>query len=152
MSIKPLAAKGGKKFWLLAILPVLIVSFFSFTLFTQAETFSNINGFIDATGQAGGFNTGSDYTVVIGQIIKTALSIVGVIFVVLLGYGGFLWMTAETGAGRNQLDKAKKVLIWAVLGLVLIVLAYAITSFVLTTVENASQQQSTPVSRLFKII
>ena len=121
-----------------------------FSFLCQAATFGDINKNLQAAGQATGYETGSDYTVIIGQIIKTALSIVGGLFVLLIVYGGFLWMTAESGAGRNQLDKAKKVLLWAIIGLIIIVAAYAITSFVVSTVEKASQPASAPVTLLLE--
>ncbi|MBT4856646.1 hypothetical protein HON52_00460 [Candidatus Uhrbacteria bacterium] len=61
-------------------------------------------------------------------IINPLMSLVGVIFLVLMIYGGFLWMTA--GGNSSQVDKAKNILITAVIGTVIISAAYAITNFV----------------------
>jgi hypothetical protein len=135
-----------KKIYILSIAIIFISSFLVFSLLSQASTFADINKNIETQGQTAGYETGSDYTVIIGQIIKTALSVVGLLFVALIVYGGFLWMTAETGAGRNQLEKAKKVFIMAVIGLLIIVAAYAITSLVLTTIESESE----PIAMLIK--
>ena len=52
---------------------------------------------LQATGEEGaGFaeSTGSDLPLIVGRIINGALTLVGIIFVVLLIYAGFLWMTA----------------------------------------------------------
>lgn len=64
-------------------------------------------------------------------IISPLLSLVGVIFLVLMIYGGFLWMTA--GGNPGQVDKAKNILITAVIGTVIIAAAYAITNFIFTS-------------------
>jgi hypothetical protein len=65
---------------------------------------------------------------VAAKLINTALSFLGVIFLVLMIYGGFTWMTAR---GNDQaVDKAKDIIIAAVIGMVIVVSAYAITYFV----------------------
>lgn len=73
--------------------------------------------------------TAPDIGTFIGSnIIVPALSLVGVIFLVLVIYGGFLWMTA--GGTEAQVKKAKDIITAAVIGVVLIAAAYAITNFV----------------------
>lgn len=72
-----------------------------------------------------------------GQIIGTALSFVGVLFLILMIYAGIMWMTAQ--GNDQQVTKAKDQLINAIIGLVIIFAAYAITSFVgnfVTTLTN----------------
>ncbi len=65
-------------------------------------------------------------------VINAILGLLGVIFLVLTLYAGFLWMTA---AGNDeQVGKAKNILTTAIIGLIIIVAAYAITNFVLTAV------------------
>jgi len=63
-----------------------------------------------------------------GQIIGAILSFIGVIFLVLIIYAGILWMTAS--GNDQQVDKAKKLIIAAIIGLVIILAAYAITAFI----------------------
>lgn len=63
----------------------------------------------------------------VGFIINIFLGLLGLIFVILIIYGGFLYMTA---AGGENVKKATKVIIQAVIGLIIIVSAYAITGFV----------------------
>lgn len=66
---------------------------------------------------------------IIGNVIKAALGIVGSIALLMMTYGGFLWLTAM---GNNErVEKGKETLIWAVLGLVVIFGAYAITSYII---------------------
>ena len=63
----------------------------------------------------------------IGSIIGAALAFVGVIFMVLIIFGGLTWMTA--GGNENQVQKAQKLITQAVVGLIIVLAAYAITNF-----------------------
>ena len=70
----------------------------------------------------------------IGTIVGIALSFVGVLFLILIIYAGISWMTA---AGNDQqVAKSKEIIIAAVIGLVIIFSAYAITNFVGTNLAN----------------
>ncbi|PIT88634.1 MAG: hypothetical protein COU29_02570 [Candidatus Magasanikbacteria bacterium CG10_big_fil_rev_8_21_14_0_10_36_32] len=64
----------------------------------------------------------------IGVIIRSVLSVLGVIFLVLTIYAGILWGTAA--GNEDKVDKAKKILISAFIGLVIVGAAYGITSLV----------------------
>lgn len=64
----------------------------------------------------------------IGVIIGSVLSFIGVIFMLLIIYGGILWMTAM--GKENQVEKAKNIIIESIIGLIIILAAYAITSFI----------------------
>jgi hypothetical protein len=69
---------------------------------------------------------------IIGSIINAALGLLGVVLVVLLIYGGFLWMTA--GGNSDQVDKAKKMIINSVIGIIIVLAAYSISYYVLEQV------------------
>lgn len=77
----------------------------------------------------------TDLPSIIGGFIKVLLGIMGIIMVVLILYAGFLWMT-DAGKGDN-VNKAKDIIKAAIIGLIIIVAAYAITSFVLSSIESA---------------
>ena len=64
----------------------------------------------------------------VGKIINIFLSVLGVIFVILIIYGGYTWMTAY--GDKTKLDKAKDLINNAVIGLIIVLSAYAISSFV----------------------
>ena len=68
----------------------------------------------------------SDVRVIIARVIQGALGIVGSLALVMVIYGGFLWMTAM--GHQAQVDKGKQVLIWATLGIVVIASAYVLTN------------------------
>ena len=64
----------------------------------------------------------------VGLIIQGALSLLGVIFTVLIIYGGYLWMTGR--GNEERVTKAKNTLQAAAIGLIIVLAAYAITFFV----------------------
>ena len=66
----------------------------------------------------------------IGQIIGVTLSFLGIIFFVLVIYGGFLWMTAA--GSEEQVGKAKKIIVYAAIGIIIILSAYIITNLITT--------------------
>lgn len=112
-------------------------------LFTFALAAAPVHGQVDtglkttantAFGKNASLNT--DLPAVIGTFIKAALSFVGVIFLVLVIYGGFLWMTA--GGSEQNVTKAKGIITSAIIGMVIIAAGYALTSFVLTSVTSAT--------------
>lgn len=78
-----------------------------------------------------GFEAVDDLGIVSGQIINTALTLVGLIFLILMVYAGYLWMTAR--GEEDQVKKAQKIVTGSVIGLVLVLSAYAITIFVTTS-------------------
>lgn len=85
--------------------------------------------------ESAGFG-GGDLIQIIGTIIKVFLGLLGIIFLILVIYAGFLWMTA--GGDDKQVLRAKKILINATVGLVLMLMSYAIASFVLNVLTDAT--------------
>ena len=72
----------------------------------------------------------------IANIIRAGLGLLGIIFVSLTVYAGFLWMTAQ--GDDKQVTKAKDIITQAIIGLAITVGAYAITNFVLTSLATAT--------------
>ncbi len=79
-------------------------------------------------GESGSLEAG------IGTIIGAILSLVGVLFMVLLVYGGILWMTA--GGNDEQVARARKIIIQSVIGLIVVMLAYAVSVFLISVFIN----------------
>jgi hypothetical protein len=69
-------------------------------------------------------------------IITPLLSVVGTLFFLLIIYSGVLWMTANGQSARVQ--KAKDILTHSVIGLVIVVSAYALTKFLLDAITNVA--------------
>lgn len=87
--------------------------------------------FGDATGLGQG-----DLTATIGQLIRVALGFLGVVAVVIILLGGFKWMTA--GGSDEKVGEAKKLIIAGIIGLAIILSAYAIASFVISSIVGAA--------------
>jgi len=70
----------------------------------------------------------------VGGIINVVLGFLGIIFLILIIYAGFLWMTA---AGNDDaVGRAKKILINSTIGLVIVIAAFAISSFIFNAIET----------------
>lgn len=86
---------------------------------------------------AGQIGLGSqDIRTTIASVIRTALGLLGIIVVVLMIYAGFLWMTA--GGDEDKVAQSKKILFNSVIGLMIILSAYAITSFIISKLVDAT--------------
>ena len=78
----------------------------------------------------------TDPRVIIARVIQVALGFLGIIAVVLIMYAGWLWMTSE--GNEEKIEKAKKILKNAVIGLIIILSSFAIASFVLNKLRGAT--------------
>jgi len=77
----------------------------------------------------------TDPRLIIGNIIKAILGIVGSLALLMFIYGGFLWITS---AGADEkITQGKKILIWSVMGLVLIFFSYMIITFVIGAIVGS---------------
>ena len=110
-------------FFLLAI----ALAFLPHAVSAASYNYNNSGDFLNQAVGPTGINQG-DVTAVTGNLINRALLIVGLAFFVLMFYGGFQWLTAR--GGEDQITKAKNIIIAAVIGIAVIVGAYAITAFV----------------------
>jgi len=71
----------------------------------------------------------TDPRIIAARIIRYALGFLGIIAVGLIMYAGWLWMTSE--GNEEKIGQAKKVLKNALIGLLIIMSAFAIVSFIL---------------------
>jgi len=90
-----------------------------------------------AEKNAGYKNTSID--VIIGTVISTLLAILGVIFLVLIVYAGYIWMIAR--GDEAKVEKSKNTIINSTIGLIIVLGAYAISYFVLSRVLGATLQK-----------
>ena len=86
-------------------------------------------GFQEAEGI--GLGTADLRTAVV-NVTRAALGFLGIIAVIIILWGGFQWMTA--GGDSDKIGKAKNTIIRGIVGLVIILLAYAIANFVITQI------------------
>ena len=101
-----------------------------------ATTFS-----IENIGGSIGLGT-SDLRQVAINVIKWVLGILGLVAVSFLIYGGVLWMTAA--GNEERIEKAKRVIINAVIGLVIVLVSWAIVLYVAKFVNNVTNGDTNP--------
>jgi len=82
------------------------------------------------SGTAGG---ASNLTTTIGKVIQAALSVLGIIFVIILIVAGFRYMLAT---GDEQTKEALNQIKNSIIGLIIVISAYAIAEFVITSVSK----------------
>ena len=75
-----------------------------------------------------------DPRVIIASVIRIALGFLGIISVILIIYGGWMYMISE--GDSEKVNKAKRIIINAIIGLLIIVSAFAITSFILNSLNQ----------------
>ncbi len=61
-------------------------------------------------------------------IINTLLTFLGILFVILIIYAGFLYLTSA--GAKEKIEKAKNLLLYAVIGLAIVLSAYSVTYFI----------------------
>ncbi|MFH0873733.1 MAG: IPT/TIG domain-containing protein, partial [Candidatus Komeilibacteria bacterium] len=81
-------------------------------------------------------NLGSqDLKVTIGNIVQIAIGFLGILLILYLLYGGFIWMTS--GGNEDKIDQAKRIIVSAVVGLVLVLASFAIATFIISNLQKA---------------
>jgi len=89
----------------------------------------------------------TDPRIIIVRIIQYAFGFLGIIAVSIVIYAGFLWMTS--GGDEEKVDKAKNILKQGVIGLIIILSAFSIATFVLSRLtgsNNGNGNQTTTTS------
>ncbi len=85
-----------------------------------------------------------DPRVVIARVIRIFLGFLGIVAVSLIVYGGFLYMTSEGNVDKT--DKARKLLIGAVIGFIIILASFGIASFIISVLMSSTGASSTTSS------
>ena len=99
--------------------------------------FQRAGELVGQTGSAAGIASGSsDLPTIIGNIINIVLGFLGIVLLVYLIWGGFLWMTS--GGSEEGATKAKETIKNAIIGLIIIVASYALSTFVLSSLVTAT--------------
>jgi hypothetical protein len=109
----------------------------SVALAQAANPFQNAQSLSQNVGQQAGVGNQQDLPVIVGRVINILLGFIGIILLLLILYAGFLWMTAQGDDGRVK--KARAIISNAVVGLIILVAAFAISNFVLGSLINVTQ-------------
>ena len=115
----------------LAIVSLLVLPVFALQANAQADFGINAvnNGLNNALA-------GGDPREMVGRIINVALGFLGVIAVVIILMGGFKWMTAA--GNEDKVAEAKKLLGAGIIGLAIVLAAWAVATFIINSIYNAT--------------
>lgn len=80
----------------------------------------------------------SSVTGVVGSVVAVGLSMISIVFFILILYAGFTWMIARGNA--EAVEKSKGIIEGAVIGLIIVMAAYAITRFVFSSLDSGAPE------------
>ena len=98
------------------------------TQFAHAQGLRNSADTLDTITAGAGIDDFENVEDVVGVSINAALGLIGLIFFALMIYAGFTWMSAR--GEEDKIQKAQKIIISSLVGLFIVVAAYAITALV----------------------
>lgn len=112
---------------------ILLLLSLTFLLSLPYLVFAQTNKIGDAlvtVGKDSGFTEADEFTLsaIAGQVVSVALSLLGIIFIILIIYAGVRWMTAQ--GNESEISVAKNILKNSIIGLIIVVSAYAIYALV----------------------
>ena len=73
---------------------------------------------------------------IIGNVIRIVLGLMALIAIVIIIVAGFQWMTS--GGSEDKIKAAKKLMGSALVGLIIIIFAYAIANFIITKLAEVT--------------
>ena len=107
---------------LICLIVILILPYFVFA--------ANPLDMLKDTGTDAGYAEATDQSMaqIAGTVVSAFLGLLGIIFIILMLYGGYQWMTAR--GNEEQVNKAKDIIRTTIIGLIIIIGSYAIWNFI----------------------
>lgn len=94
-------------------------------------------GLNKAAGEAGFGTTATPIYTIVGNLINVVFGLIGILFLGLLLYAGFLYLTSM--GETEPIGKAKKIFSSSIIGLLVTVGAYAIATYVFAALGTVFQ-------------
>lgn len=113
---------------ILVITESLLLSVFSVPVLATALSVENVGASI-------GLGT-ADLRTILVNIISWALGLLGIIAVIMILIGGFQWLIS--GGDEDRVATAKRTISSAIVGLLIILLSWALVHFVIRTTANVT--------------
>lgn len=111
-------------------------------LLVALPAFAQDYGLGETAGKIG-YNQNQNAYDIIGLVVSGALATLAIVFFGLTLYAGMRWLTAR--GNDEYVQKAKNTLTATIIGLVLVLGAYAITGFILARLKTAPDQNQVPL-------
>jgi len=105
---------------------------FNVFVLSQLPAFAAPSAIMQGADAAAGTNYNQNIllSTVIGKAISSLLGMIGIVFIIIIIYAGILYMLSA--GAEDKVKTAKKMIVQAIVGIIIIVGAYAITDFVMT--------------------
>ena len=126
---------------LLLLTAIMVLPYFVFAQVDAGETINTSSGSNPvnmlekvASGENGPYNTADESSLpsFLGTVINGALSLLGIVFVSLMVFAGYKWMTAS--GNEDKVKEATGTIKRAIIGLVIVLGSWAIWNFILVNV------------------
>ena len=126
-----------RKFFLASILFLSLFSLF-FYIPVEAGYMDDLETQLSATAGPEGatFQAPADPRTIVAKVIIVASGFMGIIFTGMAFYAGFLWLSS--GGNEEKIGKAKKIIVYSIIGAILCLSAYSITYFVSQSLSTAT--------------
>lgn len=118
----------------LRYLLVFLIILVSFSVFQSL--YAQVDVGINAVEDGGLLLSDTDPRQIAARVINIVMLILGVLAVGLVLWGGFIWMTSN--GEEDKVDQAKKILKNGIIGLVIVLSAWGIATFILTKLMDAT--------------
>ena len=112
----------------LFLISILLFSFLILPVLAQ----SPVKGLNDAAPES--IKTHSSLPEIAGAVIKAILGLLGVVFLCLILYAGYTWLTAE--GEPDKVKKAKNMITNSIIGLIIVLASYSIALFVVEALNK----------------
>lgn len=125
------------KFKIITIGVCVLATFFLFPDLASAQIEAGVlNVQVDAAGGETGLDGETDIRVFAATLVQYFLGVLGTVFLVLIVFASY-WLIIARGR-EDYIDKAKKTLIRAVVGMTLVLMSYGVATFIKQTVIHIS--------------
>ncbi len=131
-SLRQIVEKRGVRPVVVGVVGVLGMAATKASALVTAPILNTVNS---ASNQAWGPGSQTNIGIIVGNIIQVFLGLLGVIFMVLLTYGGFLWLTSR--GEEDKIKSAQNLIVNAIIGTLIVIAAYSITYYVLKRLIEA---------------
>jgi len=128
--------KNKLKYFLLIPVFTLMMATSASAALLKGDVLNKMDAQTTQTASVAGYEDVSVFEIV-ANIIKIALGLLGIIFLVLIIFSGYQWMMA--GGDENVITAAKGRIKNAVIGVVIVLAAYSITNFVFSNLDFGGQ-------------
>jgi len=102
------------------------------TLLLPLVAFAADDGSVELTNPLGV----NDPKLLVFRILRYSLGFLGILALVMIIYGGFLMLTS--GGNADMIKKAKSTIIWASVGIAIVLSSWQILQFIFSTINTVS--------------